>query len=897
MKRIVVLVAAVVWGCQSSAPPENPVPGKQRRVSQTPSADTGGRFFARGASGDTQELRLHKLAVDVTSRPGTVRSHLSMEVATPADGQSEAIIRLPVPRGAAVTDAVLWVNDRPMRGAFVERQRAQGIYTSIVTRRRDPALVTWDGPGWIAASIYPLEKNRPRRFELEWVEPAAVVDGRVQVRVPIVAEGERLVGRALVKVDGRRVSGNTGDLIAIGPADPHRVFTRRAPGDPFQQVMVREPAATGAPHFVLVAETSAAMTIANRERQHAILDGLFDGLPEDARLTLLSADWDVSPIVEDAGAAGWPQALAKLDAVPSAGALHLERVLREAAARASKAGAGAVLFVGLGEDGFRGDAASAPLAALRAARTRLSFVAVGDGAVPSTLAWVAAETGGEAIARPAFDDALPGLVAALRPRAGGPALDARGEGEWHLLRTVTGDAVWLGRALEPPTPEDGETARVDAGSPLALDLASLWDRARLEWHDRDTTDEIARVLTPVTSLLVLETEQDYRRFGLDIPQPIVMEQAGRVTRHKGEEAKMARQATVSRDGHLALREPRDNPDPLPAEQQPRSAGPLSALEPSSAPAPAPARAGSDRLASEEVRSIFGRGSALGADAQSVLGGLIGNQVGEAYGVGGLGSVGTGVGGGGTGERTLGFGTLGTAAKSGGSRRAVGPDVIPGQANVRGSVDKEIVRRVIRRHLNEVKYCYQQGLAQPNLGGRIVVQFTIAGSGQVLASVMQSSTMSNAYVESCIVQAVKRWEFPKPEGGGLAIVSYPFVLTPGDARGAPVAGPTAPAPRPIDEALATLAQGADAARIERIASLLGLRRVSSAEALAWTVPRRGADFETHLLVARLLEHSKRHHDAVRVLTEVGAGALPAVAAELKAAGADADADELLRLAKR
>ena len=33
------------------------------------------------------------------------------------------------------------------------------------------------------------------------------------------------------------------------------------------------------------------------------------------------------------------------------------------------------------------------------------------------------------------------------------------------------------------------------------------------------------------------------------------------------------------------------------------------------------------------------------------------------------------------------------------------------------------------------------------------------------------------VENCTVQAVRRWEFPKPLGGGIVIVSYPFVLTP------------------------------------------------------------------------------------------------------------------------
>jgi TonB family protein len=156
-------------------------------------------------------------------------------------------------------------------------------------------------------------------------------------------------------------------------------------------------------------------------------------------------------------------------------------------------------------------------------------------------------------------------------------------------------------------------------------------------------------------------------------------------------------------------------------------------------------------------------------------------------------VGTGSGGGGTGEGTIGLGNLGTIGKGGGGgngsgygrgagglggRRAHAPDVIPGTANVRGSLDKEIIRRIIRRHINEVKFCYEQELTKkPNLGGRIMVQFTIAASGQVIASVLQNSTMGSAKVENCTVQAVRRWEFPKPLGGGIVIVSYPFVLTP------------------------------------------------------------------------------------------------------------------------
>ena len=192
-----------------------------------------------------------------------------------------------------------------------------------------------------------------------------------------------------------------------------------------------------------------------------------------------------------------------------------------------------------------------------------------------------------------------------------------------------------------------------------------------------------------------------------------------------------------------------------------------------------------------VADVFDDTPALGKDAKNVLGDLTSPMVASAYGVGGMGQVGTGTGGGGTGEHTLGLGGLGTIGNFGkgpgsgpgygankggilGTRRAKVPDIIGSGATVRGSLDKEIIRRIVRRNINQVRYCYQQGLqARPSLEGRAVVQFTIAPTGQVLASVLQSSTLNAVAVESCVVNAVKRWEFPKPEGGGLVIVSYPF----------------------------------------------------------------------------------------------------------------------------
>jgi TonB family protein len=161
---------------------------------------------------------------------------------------------------------------------------------------------------------------------------------------------------------------------------------------------------------------------------------------------------------------------------------------------------------------------------------------------------------------------------------------------------------------------------------------------------------------------------------------------------------------------------------------------------------------------------------------------------------GLGPLGTGAGRQGAGDRPMGQGGLTTiGAHGGGGPEGSGFDqgkgrlaprrthqlelVIPDRPTVGGSLDKEIIRRVIRQHLNEVKYCYEQELVRaPALAGRLVVGFTIAADGRVITAVSEVS-MGQPRLESCVLGAVRRWSFPKPgHGGGLTIVRYPFVFT-------------------------------------------------------------------------------------------------------------------------
>lgn len=106
-------------------------------------------------------------------------------------------------------------------------------------------------------------------------------------------------------------------------------------------------------------------------------------------------------------------------------------------------------------------------------------------------------------------------------------------------------------------------------------------------------------------------------------------------------------------------------------------------------------------------------------------------------------------------------------------------VAAGETEVRGSLAREVIQRVIRRNLNQARYCYERALAsQPDLAGRVSVRFIISPTGAVQTAQVQSDTMQDRSVGRCLVNALRRWRFPEPQGGGIVIVTYPFVFRPG-----------------------------------------------------------------------------------------------------------------------
>lgn len=162
--------------------------------------------------------------------------------------------------------------------------------------------------------------------------------------------------------------------------------------------------------------------------------------------------------------------------------------------------------------------------------------------------------------------------------------------------------------------------------------------------------------------------------------------------------------------------------------------------------------------------------------------------GNRMGVNGLGDRGDGLGNGG---RVAGIGGTGTRARGGGDGTygqegaswglKVPGDMsaISGDVITLGSLDKALVDAVVKRHAQSIRYCYQRELTKdPSLAGKVTVKFFIDRFGGVSKSSIKRSSLGSAAAESCIKERFMTMQFPEPKGGGVVIVSYPFLFSAG-----------------------------------------------------------------------------------------------------------------------
>jgi len=136
----------------------------------------------------------------------------------------------------------------------------------------------------------------------------------------------------------------------------------------------------------------------------------------------------------------------------------------------------------------------------------------------------------------------------------------------------------------------------------------------------------------------------------------------------------------------------------------------------------------------------------------------------------------------------------------------------------GTLTKSEIRHGINRGMPGIQHCYEKGLLiLPSLSGRVVVEFMIRQAGRVTSAKIASSTMTFPSVEACIVKRVKQLRFPRPKGGGIVKVSYPFVFrTAGSRRPSTAPQPARTQPRPAGGAPVSLSRSQIQASMRRVA---------------------------------------------------------------------------------
>jgi TonB family protein len=299
-------------------------------------------------------------------------------------------------------------------------------------------------------------------------------------------------------------------------------------------------------------------------------------------------------------------------------------------------------------------------------------------------------------------------------------------------------------------------------------IAALGIVAALNTHAEgdEYADELSSPEARIAKL-VIKTEPQKNKF-LQQLNAMKGQQAGQMAaKHAGSEGEMGDKNARKRDARAA---PRGNPN-------------------------------EKEMAKALAQRIFGPGTGKGGSLSTILGDkdgaggalaaarghMYGSTVGDAQGAGGMGLRGQGLGGGGEGK-TIGIGGIGTKGRGGGNGTfGTGAGFIGHKANtdvsvaasepeVMGSLDKELIRQVIHRNRNAIRFCYEHELVRhPKLSGKVSVKFVISPTGSVVSSQVAQSTAANSALETCVAGRVHTFQFPKPKGGGIVVVTYPFVF--------------------------------------------------------------------------------------------------------------------------
>lgn len=118
-----------------------------------------------------------------------------------------------------------------------------------------------------------------------------------------------------------------------------------------------------------------------------------------------------------------------------------------------------------------------------------------------------------------------------------------------------------------------------------------------------------------------------------------------------------------------------------------------------------------------------------------------------------------------------YGSRGLASKSGFDSSYLEPKTV-----VLGSMDPELLRKILREYIPQFRHCYQQELItnSDKIKGVIDLNFTISAGGKVSKyNIKVKDAQFSQKGVGCMGQVLSLIDFPKPKGGGVVDVRQPL----------------------------------------------------------------------------------------------------------------------------
>lgn len=113
-------------------------------------------------------------------------------------GQKEAIYSFQLPEGAVATSLSLWVNGIERKGVLTTKEKAEKTYKQIVgVEARDPSLMQWKEGNKVVVRVFPITTDLPRTFKCGFTTPLKVDDNEMKyqslhIKGPNISNAETL---------------------------------------------------------------------------------------------------------------------------------------------------------------------------------------------------------------------------------------------------------------------------------------------------------------------------------------------------------------------------------------------------------------------------------------------------------------------------------------------------------------------------------------------------------------------------------------------------------------------------------------------------------------------------------------------------------------------------------